>query len=68
MALLGHKTNVCPKWGPWFPEPGKTKDDYEKLAKKIANLIAGDIMAEHEGRELQDEYAPPRRTRRSKDV
>jgi hypothetical protein len=47
---------VCPRYGPWYPEPGKTKEDYEKEANRIAQLVAADVIAEHEGRELQDSY------------
>ena len=55
-GLLGHKTQTCPRYGPWYPEPGKTKEDYAKDAERIANLVAADVIAEHEGHELQDEY------------
>jgi hypothetical protein len=59
-GLLGHRTQVCPRYGPWYPEPGKTKEDYEKEATRIAQLVAADVIAEHEGRELQDSYKPKR--------
>jgi len=55
-GLLGHKTQVCPRYGPWYPEPGKTKEDYAKEAERIANLVAADVIAEHEGHELQETY------------
>lgn len=69
-GLLGHRTQMCPSYGPWYPAPGKTKDDYEKLRIKIANLIAADVIAEHEGRELQQEYQAkkPRKARKTDEV
>lgn len=46
-GLLGHKTQFCPSFGPKYPSPGKTAEDYAKEAQRIANLFAGDIVAEH---------------------
>lgn len=45
---LGHKTQFCPRFGPRYPEPGKTSQDYGDEAQRIANLFAADIVAEHE--------------------
>jgi hypothetical protein len=46
---VGHKTQHCPSFGPKYPEPGKTGQDYGELSQKIANLFAADIIREHEG-------------------
>lgn len=62
-GTLGHRTQVCPRYGPWYPAPGKTRDDYTKLAERITKLVAADIMAEHEGRELEEEYAPRKKVK-----
>lgn len=32
-----------------FPAPGKTAEDYAAVAKKIADRVAADIIAEHDG-------------------
>lgn len=53
---LGHRTQSCLENGPWFPEPGKSKEDYAAEAERIANLVAADVMAEHEGRKLEETY------------
>lgn len=65
-GTLGHKTQVCPRYGPWYPEPGKTRADYTKLAEKIVQLVAKDIMAEHEGREPEEVYVSARAARKLK--
>jgi hypothetical protein len=44
-----HKTQHCPRFGPWYPEPGKSRMDYADLADQISRLVAADILAEHEG-------------------
>ena len=43
----GHLTHNCQWYGPWFPEAGKTAADYAEMATKIADLVAADIIAEH---------------------
>jgi hypothetical protein len=43
-----HQTQHCDKYGPWYPAPGKTKDDYKEIADWISTLVAGDVLAEHE--------------------
>jgi hypothetical protein len=48
-GLEGHRTQVCPSYGPWYPEPGKDKGDYADKAQHIANLFAADIIREHGG-------------------
>jgi hypothetical protein len=44
-----HKTQHCPRFGPWYPEPGKTSADYADIRDMIATKVAADILAEHEG-------------------
>lgn len=46
-GLLGHKTQFCPSFGPKYPGPGKTGQDYAEEAQRIANLFAADIIGEH---------------------
>ena len=46
---LLHKTYACPSYGPMFPEPGKSREDYAELNEKIQNQIAADVLAEHYG-------------------
>src|SRR5678815_4340363 len=53
-GLIGHKTQFCPHYGPRYPEPGKTSQDYGDEAQHIANLFAADIIREHEGLDLDD--------------
>jgi len=53
-GLIGHKTQFCPSYGPRYPEPGKTSQDYGDEAQRIANLFAADIIREHEGLDLDD--------------
>jgi hypothetical protein len=47
-GTVDHLTQECPEYGPWFPEPGKTKDDYRELEERISQLVAVDIIHEHE--------------------
>jgi len=58
-GILAHKTQNCPRYGPWYPEPGKTREDYAELASRIVTLVAGDILAEHEGHEHEPDYVTP---------
>lgn len=53
-GLKGHKEKVCPRYGPYYPEPGKTREDYADLIAKIANLNAQDIILEHRVGEPED--------------
>ncbi len=46
-GLQGHKTQHCPSYGPRYPEPGKTAQDYGDEADRIMKLFAADIVAEH---------------------
>lgn len=39
---------VCPSYGPYFLEPGKTREDYAELIQTIADINAADIIREHE--------------------
>jgi hypothetical protein len=55
---LNHKTQHCPRYGPWYPEPGKTREDYAELAAEIADKVAADILAEHEGHDHVEAVEP----------
>lgn len=46
-GILDHKTQHCPRYGPWYPEPGKQREDYVELANLITELVARDVLAEH---------------------
>lgn len=46
-GILDHRTQHCPRYGPWFPEPGKQREDYAELASLITELVARDVLAEH---------------------
>lgn len=46
-GILDHRTQHCPRYGPWFPAPGKERADYEELANLITELVARDVLAEH---------------------
>lgn len=46
-GLQGHQTQVCPRYGPRYPEPGKSSQDYGAEVQRIMDLIAADIVAEH---------------------
>jgi hypothetical protein len=54
---LGHYTQECTGFGPWFPEEGKTKADYAELDEQIRLAIATDIIEEHSPGSLQE--SPP---------
>jgi hypothetical protein len=43
-----HYTQNCGEYGPWYPEPGKTGQDYGELTNKIDKLVAEDIFREHQ--------------------
>lgn len=45
---------TCPNYGWYFPAPGKTREDYNQDRERVQNLIAGDIIAEHEVHEDDD--------------
>lgn len=51
-------TQKCPRYGPFWPEPGKTREDYAELIQEIADKNAQDIIREHEGHEDRDNYVP----------
>lgn len=68
---LLHQTQHCPNYGPAFPEPGKTFEDYLELYEKIQNLVARDIIAEHDEMHGNTEEDPepelaPKRVRSKK--
>ena len=50
-----HETQECKNYGPWFPEPGKSRMDYAAEAERISRLVAVDIIHEHELDHLHDE-------------
>ena len=45
---VGHRTQHCTQYGPYYMEPGKTAQDYSELVQRIADLFAQDIITEHE--------------------
>lgn len=58
-GLPGHLTQYCPSYGPRFPAPGKSSQDYGDETQRISNLIAGDIVQQHEERHQDDEQPGP---------
>ena len=52
---LGHGERVCPRYGPHYPEPGKTAEDYADERVRIMNLVAEDIVKEHDGPSEDDD-------------
>jgi len=60
-GLQGHKTQHCPSYGPRYPEPGKTAQDYGDEANRIMALFAADILAEHS--EVDEDEDDPSRVR-----
>jgi hypothetical protein len=60
-GLQGHKTQHCPSYGPRYPGPGKTAQDYGDEADRIMKLFAADILAEHAEVD-EDEEDPSRVT------
>lgn len=49
-----HLTQECLVHGPWFPEEGKTRDDYVDEDERISRLVAVDVLHEHELDHLDD--------------
>lgn len=47
-GTLGHLPRTCPNYGWYYPAPGKSREDYEDDRQRVQDLIAGDIIAEHE--------------------
>ena len=45
---VGHRTQHCTEYGPYYCEPGKSSQDYGELVQRIADLFAQDIVTEHE--------------------
>jgi hypothetical protein len=43
-----HVTQQCTVDGPWYPAPGKTRSDYAEEDARISQLVAVDILHEHE--------------------
>jgi hypothetical protein len=60
-GLQGHKTQHCPSYGPRYPAPGKTGQDYGDEANRIMKLFAADILAEHSEVDEDEELDPSRR-------
>ncbi len=55
-----HVTQMCQTDGPYYPAPDRTKESYEEERKRIAALVASDIIKEHEGLHEHDgEAASP---------
>lgn len=52
-----HLTQLCGDYGPWYPEPGKSGQDYGELAAKIDQQVAEDIFREHEEMHRSQEEA-----------
>jgi hypothetical protein len=51
---LGHLPRVCPNYGWYFPAPGKSREDYVGDRQRVQDLIARDIIREHEAHEDND--------------
>ena len=50
-GVLGHLPRTCPNYGWYFPAPGKTRLDYVQDRQRVQDLIAADIISEHEPHE-----------------
>lgn len=50
-GILGHLPRACPNYGWYYPAPGKTREDYAEDRQRVLDLIAGDIIREHEPHE-----------------
>lgn len=61
-GVLGHLPRACPNYGWYYPAPGKTRLDYIQDRQRVQDLIAADIIREHEVDEADDqvfEWARP---------
>lgn len=47
-GTLGHLPRKCPNYGWYYPAPGKTREDYIEDRQRVQDLIARDIIAEHD--------------------
>ena len=63
-GVPGHQTQVCPRYGPRFPEPGKSAEDYVELAQEIMNKVAADILLDHVLGEQDEVHLEDSRTTR----
>ena len=45
---MGHLPRACPNYGWYYPAPGKTRLDYAEDRQRVQDLIAADIISEHE--------------------
>jgi hypothetical protein len=50
-GTLGLLRRTCPNYGWYYPAPGKTREDYTEVRQRVQDLIAADIIAEHEPHE-----------------
>ena len=55
-GTLGHLPRTCPNYGWYFPAPGKSREDYVEDRQRVQDLIAGDIIREHEPDEDEDHF------------
>ncbi len=46
-----HSTQECTRYGPMYPAPGRTTEDYIEVALAIADRVALDVVHEHLGTE-----------------
>lgn len=53
--MLGHLPRACPNYGWYFPAPGKTREDYVEDRQRVQDLIARDIITEHDVEESDDD-------------
>lgn len=56
-GTLGHLPRTCPNYGWYYPAPGKVREDYTEDRQRVQDLIARDIVEEHEVHEDDDEPA-----------
>ncbi len=66
-GTLGHLPRSCPNYGWYFPAPGKSREDYAEDRQRVQDLIAGDIIREHEPDEAEDHIGSVRPQDRMKD-
>lgn len=66
-GTLGHLPRSCPNYGWYFPAPGKVREDYAEDRQRVLDLIAADIIREHEPDETEDHSGSTRPQDRMKD-
>jgi hypothetical protein len=52
---VGHNTRRCQEFGPYFIEPGKSAKHYAKKKQQILDMIAQEIIDEHEERRAHED-------------